>query len=249
MKHIFLLLLLAGTIYKSSAQVVTKGMEILELAKISDYYTNADNLSMDMLFTYSDSANAAAIVEQINGKYKIQYGRFWSMLDSIETITGNQYNVSVYHKDSIITIYQNKEKPDIMSVPFMDSLYYEAFIDSININTLNSTRNIVRVFFKPNAQYRSYELVYHKDSLYIDRFAYYITDLDSLSDVTSGVIKVGVQFYNYSTAVIDGNYFNESKFIYRSNNQFYTRPLYTGYRIILANRTEENEEVIPEQEF
>ena len=244
MKRIFLFLLLIAMINKSKAQVVTKGMEILELARISDYYTNADNLSMDMLFTYSDSANVAAIVDQINGKYKIQYGRFWSMLDSIETITGNQYNVSVYHKDSIITIYENKDKPDIMSAPFMDSLYYESFIDSININSLNSTQNIVRVFFKPNAQYRSYELVYHKDSLYIDRFAYYVTDLDSLSDITSGVIKVGVQFYNYSTAVIDGTYFNEAKFIYRSNNQFYSRLLYTGFRIMLANRTETD--VVPE---
>lgn len=248
MKHIFLLIVLAATMNKSKAQVVTKGMEILELARISDYYTNAENLSMDMLFTYSDSANIATIVDQINGKYKIQYGRYWSMLDSIETITGNQYNVSIYHKDSIITIYENKEKPDIMSVPFMDSLYYDAFIDSININSLNSSQNIVRVFFKPNAQYRSYELVYHKDSLYIDRFAYYINDLDSLPEVTSGVIKVGVQFYNYSTAVIDGNYFNESKFVYRSNNQFYTRPLYAGFRIMLANRTEQNE-VVPEEEL
>ena len=244
MKRFFLLILLAAAINKGSAQVITKGMEILELARISDYYTNADNLSMDMLFTYSDSANVTAIVDQINGKYKIQYGRFWSMLDSIETITGNQYNVSIYHKDSIITIYENKGKPDIMSAPFMDSLYYEAFIDSISINALNSSQNIVRVFFKPNAQYRSYELVYHKDSLYIDRFAYYVTDLDSLSDITSGVIKVGVQFYNYSTAVIDSNYFNESKFVYRSNNQFYTRPLYSGFQIILANRTEND--VVPE---
>lgn len=227
--------------FKSVSQEVPKGFELTEIVKIAETYRLAPNLSFNIHYTYSDSAQPNQVIEQLDGSHKIHNGKFWSMLDSIEFLQGNLYSLGIYHKDSLIIVNNRQDYTSVMQIPMMDSLFRESNVTDMQVTRLDDSTRSIKIQFTPQTQYRGYEMQYDINSFLIRKVKYYIPDPGDEDNppVSSGVVCITINFLNYSEAPINEEYFNESKFIYRQGNELLSQPAFTGYRII-ANIQDQN---------
>src|SRR5689334_9120434 len=107
LKSVFICIVLFSN--SVNAQSVPKGLEIMEIIKIGEAYRTASDLSFDMNITYADSATPKSITEQIAGNYKIHGGKYRGIIDGVEFLQGSQFNMAVYHSDSVIVITDRQE--------------------------------------------------------------------------------------------------------------------------------------------
>ncbi len=215
-----------------SSQQIVKGFEIPELLKIAEVYRNSPNLSFNINYTYVDSAYPANIIEQYGGSYKIKEGKYWSMLDSMEYIQGNQFNVTVFHKDSIIAVMDRTVYGSLFQISVLDSVFRAGNVNDINVVELNDSTRSFLVRFNSDAYYNKYEIKYNLNNYRINSVEYHIKDYtDSVN--TSGVGIITMTFSNYSESAIDPEIFNEGKFIYREGSLIWARSLYTTFKLIV----------------
>ena len=215
------------------SQDVSKGMEMLELVKISETYRLARDMSFDMHYTYADSARPKTILEEMYGKYKIHNRKYWSMIDSIELVQGNQYSLGIYYNDSLIMVNRKQDYSNVMQVPMMDSLFREAHVSDIRVNQLNDSTRTLKIRFNDQSPYRAYEMQYDLNNFLIRKLKYYITaTTDDEKSITSGVECIAISFSNYSDEVVSDDYFNETKFIDLRGDQLVTQPAFAGFKLI-----------------
>src|ERR1700694_3864092 len=113
------------------AQQVEKGFELLQLVRIAEMYKAVPNLSFSVNYTYADSTHQDSLLEQLSGSSKMSAGRYWMMLDSVESVQGSQYNLVVYHQDSTIAINARREYGNQLRLPFLDSMFRNNNLDSL----------------------------------------------------------------------------------------------------------------------
>lgn len=218
--------------FKGFSQEVAKGLELMEIVKISETYRLAPDISFNMSFTYADSTRPNTILEQINGTYKIHNGKYWGMLDSIEYLQGGLYNLAIYHKDSVIAINNRQEYASVLQIPVMDSLFRQANVAKMGVTKLNDSTRSLTIIFTPQAAYRSYELQYDLNNFLIRKVKYYLPDAGSDNINSSGVVCVTINFSNYSSQALGEEHFNENRFVYRQNDDIVAQPAFRGFRII-----------------
>jgi hypothetical protein len=242
-KSLFLLIAFFSFCYQLRAQGVIKGFEYGEIINIAEAYRQAPSLSFDLQFNYTDSVRQDSIIEQIPGSYKIQNGMYWAMIDSTEILQGNNYNVTVLHYDSVITISNPQQYTNVFQLPFMDSLFRAQNVDSMNVTVVNDSTRSLRMYFNPASFYSSYIINYDLNTYMMDSITYFIKtpaydDDDNDSgmldgDEGSGISMIKIIFNNYSTQAIDQSYFDESKFIYKQGGQFFARPEYADFQLLV----------------
>jgi len=230
-----LLLILLQSGYPVLAQQVKAGMELLEILRISETYRLAPNLSYSMTYTYADSANQGNPIEQMYGSSKISDGRYWSMLDSVEFLQGYQHGVTVMYADSTIVVNSRDDYGKIISLPFLDSVFTQANVDSMSIVVHNDSTYLLTVFFKPEASYRSYKIYYDKNKLLVRKIDYYLKN-QVINEETIGTVLISLTLSNYSLNTIDPEIFREDRFIYKSNGVFYGKGVYDGFNVINNTR-------------
>lgn len=230
---ILLLMFFSGNLVK--AQQVQQGYELLEVLKVSEYYRSVPNLSFSVNYTYGDSAYPSSHVEELSGMYKIQDGRFWMSMDSIEYVQGDQFNLTIYYQDSLIAVAERTNNTPVLKLPLLDSLFEAANVDSMKITTLNDSTNSLQIMFKPESYYRGYEMQYDKNHYLIRNVKYYVNDMvdDSTHETASGTALIQMSFSGYSESAISKDYFREDKFIDRLKDDFVARPAYTGFKILV----------------
>ncbi len=230
----FLVLVVLFSI-KSFSQEVPKGFELAEFIKISETYRLLPAISFDMVFTYADSAQPSTILEQLQGSYKMQHGKYRGMIDSIEYLQGNLYSLAIYHQDSIIAVNNRHEYAAVLQIPMMDSLFREANVTSMKVNRLNDSTRSLQVLFSPQSQYRRYEIQYDLKNYLVRKVKYYLPDPDdSDSSTGSGVICVTIIFSGYSADLINEDYFNESRFVHRQGGEILAQPEFNGFRVMVS---------------
>lgn len=221
---------------KGFSQEVPKGFEVTELVKIAEVYQSPPHLSYHLSVTYADSAQPNNILEEVQGMYKIREGKYWFMLDSIEFLQGDQYNLAVYHPDSTIMVNKLQEPTSPLQLPLMDSFFHAASVASIAVTRVNDSTRLLKILFKPEAYYRSYEMQYDLNTFLIRKIKYYLMDAEALEEPnSSGVVCVALDFSNYSTAAVNEDYFNETKFIHRQGGQLVVQPAFAGYQLIMGD--------------
>lgn len=220
---------------KSFSQDVPKGFELMEIVKIAETYRLAPDLSFDMQFTYSDSVQPNTILEQLQGSYKIHDGKYWASIDSNEFIQGNQYSLGIFYNDSIIAVNNRQDYSNVMQIPMMDSLFREAHVAQMEVTKLNDSTRSLKIEFNSDGPYRGYEIQYDLNSFLIRKVKYYMSEaVGEDNPGSSGVVCITIGFSNYSGQVIDEDYFNETKFIYRQGDQFLTQPAFAGFRLMVS---------------
>lgn len=210
------------------AQDVEEGFELQELIRMAEVYHSTPHLSFDMQITYSDSASYPAPLEQLNGQYKLQEGRFWMVLDSMEMVQGPNYHLAVYHDAK--TILVSPRQPtyfNLLQLPVLDSLFYENMVDSMSVTNLTDSTRKFEMHFKSTSPYSYYEIIYNFQTYMITSVHYHQPG----DEETEGYVEITVEFSNYSTAPVNDQYLQESKFIFRDGNEFYVQPAYTGYSV------------------
>ncbi|HET7118560.1 MAG TPA: hypothetical protein VFI29_18845 [Hanamia sp.] len=231
-----------GTILK--AQGVIKGFEAGEIINIAQAYQQAPNLSFDLDFTYADSASADSIIEELHGSFKISNGRYYSIIDSTELVQGSKYNIAVFYYDSVITISSPHQYSNLLQLPFLDSLFLKANIDSMAVIQLNDSTRRLQMYFDSTSKFSSYTVDYDQNSYLMDSVIYrtkgpYYDPNDPGGDpfevfVPANVASVIIiKFSNYSYQVIDNSYFMENKYIYTQNGQFFVQPQYSGFQLMV----------------
>lgn len=240
----FLGMMIAAVIVCGSArsQQIKQGFEAMEILKIAEVYNNTPDLSFTVNYTYADSAYPANILEQLTGSYKIKDGKYWYLIDSIEYIHGNSYNVAVFHRDSTISVNDKADYGNILQVALLDSLFRAGNIDSMTLTQSNDSTRSLLVRFNPDSYYRKYQLDYDSRNYRIRKMEYHIKDFtDSVN--TSGIGVITMDYSGYSEAVVDAQVFNEDKFIYRSGDYIIPRQAYNYFRLyvnVAGARVQEN---------
>lgn len=236
-KCVLILLVLIST--KAQAQDIPKGLEVMEIIKVADAYRAAPNLSFDMNITYADSVTPASITEQVAGSYKIHEGKYWGILDSVEFLQGGQFNMTVYHSDSIILVSDRQEYTSVLQLPLMDSLFREINIQDMSVSSLNDSTRLLRILFNSESPYHSYEMEYDMATYRIHHVKYYLTEMAGDTLATSGVVCITMNFSNYSESLISDDDFKESKFIYRFADEIKLQPAYEGFRLMINTKKDE----------
>jgi hypothetical protein len=221
------------SVLRLSAQTVIKGFEYTEIVNMSDTYRQMPSLSFNLVFSYADSARPDSIQEQLTGSYKIQNGMFWAMIDSTELIQGSNFNISVFHRDSVITIAPTQPAPDLMQLPFLDSLFRSQNIDSMNVTNVNDSTRSLRMYFNARSQYTSCVIQYDPGSYLFKSVTYNVKTPPTADDPGSGISVLKIVFSNYSTQLINEDYFREDKFIYKQGSQFLGQPPYNTFQLVV----------------
>jgi hypothetical protein len=229
----YFVLLLISLPFFGTAQEVPKGLEMAEIMKISDAYRTAADLSFDLRFTYADSATANNIEEQLDAHYKIHEGKYWSLVDSVEFLQGGQYNMAVNYRDSVVVVNNRQESTQVLQLPFLDSLFNEANVASLNVTRINDSTRSLLILFNAGSPYHSYEIQYDVVSYRIRQAKYYLADVVNSHSSGSGVIAVSMQFSNYNDDVVNETYFNEGKFVYRFAGKIKLQTTYSRFRLVL----------------
>lgn len=214
-------------------------MELLEIVKISETYTLSPELSFNMHYTYTDSAKPDAILEEMDGKYKIHKGKSWSMIDNVEFFQGDQFSVAVYYNDSIIMLNRREEYSDIMQIPMMDSLFRKAHVADMQVTSINDSTRSIRIRFNQQSAYRGYEMQYDLNNFLIRKVKYYIPVTgDPENSISSGVECITISFSNYSDQVVSEDYFNEGRFFFSRGDRFFTQPAFAGFQLIASGNNQ-----------
>jgi len=238
MKLKCVLILLALSSANVHAQDVPKGLEVMEIIKVAEAYRIAPDLSFDLNIAYADSANPASVIEQVTGSYKIHEGKYWGIIDSVEFLQGSQFNMAVYHADSVIVITDRQEYTSVLQLPLMDSLFRAANITDISVSNLNDSTRSLRILFNGQSPYHSYELEYNIATYRMRQVKYYLAEMAADTPGSSGVVCVTMRFSNYSENMISDDTFKESQFVYRFADEIKLQPSYEGFRLMINTRTE-----------
>ena len=226
------------------AQGVIKGFEAGEIINIAEAYRQAPNLSFNVDFSYADSASSDSIIDELSGSYKISNGRYYSMIDSTELVQGSKYNIAVFNYDSVIAISSPHQYSNILQLPFLDSMFRKANIDSMTVLQVNDTTRRLQMYFDTTSKFSTYIVDYDQNSYMMDSVIYrtrgpYYDPMDPGGDpfdvfVPARVASVfTIKFSNYSNQVIDGSYFMENKYVYTQNGQFFVQPQYSGFQLMV----------------
>src|SRR4051794_40975437 len=102
----FLLLLIACCLLNSrSVQAQpASNYELTEIYKLAETYKHAPHLSYNLTYTLADSTAPGTALETITGSAKVSQGKYWTMMDSVEFIQGQQYSLTIHHRDSVISV-------------------------------------------------------------------------------------------------------------------------------------------------
>jgi hypothetical protein len=235
-KRIALQLVIICTATLSSfGQDVAEGFEIQEIVRISEAYRRLPYLSFNATYQYADSATPTVITEQIAGQYKIHEGRYWAMLDSTELVQGHNYKLTVYHDQKFLVI----GRPDVIyssvtQLPILDSVFDKNYVDHMHVNAINDSTRKLDIEFKHDSPFRYYEVFYHPVTYMVYSLKYYQKDAEpEVGD--SGTNVISVIFSNYSNAIINDEYFRESKFIYKDGASFYPKTAFNDFEIIATS--------------
>jgi len=226
------ILLLLSTAGKS--QTLVPGSEIMEMIMLAETYRTAPDLSFNVQIKYSDSVMVDSAIEQITASYKLHAGLFHTYADSNEIVQGNKYCIRVSHTDSVISISERQQYPDVMNMPVTDTLYWKMFVESITVTQPSDSLRILKIKFRRGAQYSSYEVKYNYKQYLIYETKCYMPAGGSAEDAAlypSGKALMKFTFSNYSTEPISSSWFNEDKFISKQGGQFLAKAPYVGYFI------------------
>ena len=232
-RKIIIVMLTTGIFYcGASAQQILQGFESTEILKIAEVYRNTPDLSFNVSYTYVDSAYPGNILEQLTGNYKIKDGKYWSFIDSTEYLQGNLYSLTVFHRDSSITVSEKSIYGDLLRVSVLDSLFQAGNVNSMSVTTVNDSTRSLLMRFNTGSYYRKYELQYDPAKYLIKKLEYHIKE-NSDSVITSGIGIITMTFSSYSGTTVDPEVFNENKFIYRIGDYIYTKPAYGSFRLLV----------------
>lgn len=204
----------------------------MEMVQLAESYRHAKNLSFDVSIRYTDSLNTDSTIEQVNASYKLHSGYYYTYIDSTEIVQGPRYSLRVSHTDSVISIRNRQDYPDVMNMPVTDTLYWKTFVKNLAVTPVNDSVRILKINFKPGALYSSYEVRYNFKRYRMDSAKAYIpanlpgTDPDLFP---SGKGLITFTFSGYDTSLLDAGWFSEDKYILYQNGQFQARGVYTGY--------------------
>lgn len=212
-------------------QQVEKGFEMHELVKIGETYKNALDLSFNMAYTYADSAAPSSPLESLSGIYKIRNGKYWTMIDSIEFVQGQQYDIAVYYGDSTIIVNEQREYGNILKIPALDSAFQKANIDSMQITEYNDSTRLLTLFFNQDASYRLYKLQYDKDKYLIRQLQYYVKNMpnEAGDNTITGLITLNLT--NYSEQGVDPFLFQEDRIVYKSGGDLFPQLGFTNFKV------------------
>ena len=218
---------------KAGAQQQVKGFELTEIVKLAEAYRNAPNLSFDLSYTYADSANPTTILEQMSGSTKISGGKYWSKLDSVEFVQGGRYRLAVYHEDSTVVAADRAAYDDFLRLPFLDSAFRQANVDSMKVTTVSGPLWRLQIYFNPSSGFSKFVLEYDKNTYRTTKIEYYVKNSPVDNTGTAiGTAVITLTVSNYSLLPVDPLIFNEEKYIYKSNGVLVMKPTYAHFTLV-----------------
>src|SRR5215467_15029052 len=103
MKRILVLLCVFGNAAISSGQQSNGKEEAVgELKKVADVYRNAQRLSFEMDYYYSEENNPSRKLDSLHGSCRMNGTAYWYRLDSVETLYSKDYVMVLFRPDKLM---------------------------------------------------------------------------------------------------------------------------------------------------
>jgi hypothetical protein len=134
--------------------------------------------------------------------------------------------------DSIISVSNRQQYPSTFQLPFLDSLFRAANVESLSITARNDSLRLLSVRFKPASVYGSYQLHYNANTHLIERIEYFTREIGG-EEGHSGTGLITVRLHHYSFQPLDAELFHEERFVQKTNGAFQAQPPFAGFKLIV----------------
>lgn len=231
-RHLFIAYVLICISLHSHAQatMTERGFEGQEVYKILDLYNSIQNLTYTVRYTYADSSAPSVILDSTTSTVQLSKGRSFISDSVSEVLLGDKYTIYVNKEDSTVSVNTPGQR-NILELPLFDSAFRAANIIDINAKLVNDSTGRLSVVFRPGSYFHSYQLMYNPTNLKIIQVQYYIDSNGIYNIPTDHAICVTIDISGYSTVALDPTIFNESRYIYVLNGQYFLQPAWQLYHL------------------
>jgi hypothetical protein len=226
--------------YPLSKWKVYPGMEYAEIMRLGERYQSFDNMRYDLVITRADSAAPTTILETINAFFEIAGKKSHGIIDSVELIQGEDYNLTIFQRNQLMMVENKKKYNNALQAPVLDTLFFRANVDSMYFtNVSGDSIKIIHFRFNAQAPYEWYKLRYNANTLLIQNIA---ICLKKTGDATpppgqNGKNIITYTFQNYQAGAASKALMDETQSVRRNvDGSFVSRGAYTGYQVIDGTR-------------
>jgi hypothetical protein len=244
-KTIFLLILIMGmlNVRANKAAIDTVYDPVAELALLHAFYSDTGKLSFQCTF-YMQDIDTITTNDTMVGYYQMHNEKFRIVIDSVESLQDDLYNMTAYYGDSLILVQRRAEvSQKVTQLNLYDPALRNDFIDSISVHDSTAALRILKFHFKFNAPFEEYKILYDTTHKMISinysarkypmqnvlQFARYPLNNEEVDDFR---LTIKMVFSNYQFGGFDDSVFNTSKFAIREKGAFKLVPPYTNYELV-----------------
>lgn len=222
--------------FQGQAQTVAAGTEINEIIQLAEIYRYTTGLYCNVTVQYADEAAPSTVLETGSGFYRFSYGKVYSIVDSVETLSGLKYNIRVNHRDSLIEIEEANLYLSLLQAPLMDSVFRAEYVDSLKVTSLNDSTTIFNATFKAGGAHKKYEYRYDPRSSYIKQIKlttmWLYTRKRSNPPQTTPFAVVTWNFSGFAPGPMSYLLFNEGNYVRLQNGALALSSIYSLYTLL-----------------
>jgi hypothetical protein len=210
-----------------------------QLSMLQQFYASLPQVNFTMSFSVADSLHPSTILDSGSMRYQVSGARMFIADSSSEMLRTDELSVFVDKTDSTVLVSRNAQENTALQIPLLDSAFREDHIAGITSIYIDSTSAIkdprykVRISFKPDSPYLSYEILYNANSFFIESIN--IKERDNYGryeDLPVGhIASTTYTFRNYSNTLPDPALYNYNRYVYLLNGQFYLQSTWEHFQL------------------
>ncbi|HEX5154746.1 MAG TPA: hypothetical protein VFW07_25035 [Parafilimonas sp.] len=239
---LFIAFIQTGFIVK--AQQAGNVSSLIEVVKqIHRAYTDKNNLSFNVLYTYAEEASPGKILDSVFAEMQISNDRYHFTIGPTQTIGDSQYAVMLFSEDKVMYITKSSSVNYSDPIASLDSALLSMKGLSVSIEK-QSKLKLVTINFPDSNRYKNIRLLIDNNTGFITQ-ARFLVKAGALPGNNDFEIKgSGIQgkyaiikadYTNYSTGTISDTVFDKTKYLTRDNKNFSTTPEYKDYKIFIGS--------------
>lgn len=219
----------------SKAQVPDSIRFLQEISRIQAAYSDTSGLVFKSTYYYESFDGDYSEFDTMTAAYQFKGEMMSFSMDSVHIVQNDQYQVVVYHLDSMMQVNTPVDMHKTMlQANFYDSLFYQMNIGGVTITDFGAVRKL-KFTFLGNSPYSKYEISYDTANYRLSSVEYMVKQTMSPSTgsaYTGPYISIKINYSNYSTTQLADNIFSTDQFFVRQNGVLTAVSPYTGFSII-----------------
>ncbi|WP_276482886.1 hypothetical protein [Paraflavitalea pollutisoli] len=213
------------------------------LRRLASAYQQPAYLGFDVLYRYASESNPKQYLDSLRGQYKVHGNKFWSQLDSQETVSNSELVLTVFKEDKLLFLAKAAAGGAPGNpVAMLDSFLVESRANAFTY-TSSAAEEIVSLQLPDGGPCK-------KMTWYIDRKTGYLRRMESLmrsdqlyepaaqpllKDAASVYVVVETDYQHYRTGGFGDEVFDLGKYYRKEGGEYIAQAPYDGYKVFLSS--------------